>query len=198
MLTHSVFICYIDKLRGLENESVNRLTALRRGLNAARPPPPATVRADERLKVLTARLDRGAYTPLEFLEAASHHLDNVHNDLANLNGEEEEEEDDVMLEGLVPAWLPPDPEQPQIRRGAVRGRGQARPRRAARGGRGRGRGDVAIVEGGAAGRGRRGRGRGRARGNGRRRRVSNHLYIIITSVISNDNTNVILCLSLIE
>lgn len=93
----------------LENEAVINVTVLQRVGNTFRPRRKKNLLNADRIKGLTASLDSGIDTAEgEFLLAASHQLDNIHNAIYNVT--ESDKEDDGDVDDLVPAWLPVDEE----------------------------------------------------------------------------------------
>ncbi|KAG8285469.1 hypothetical protein J6590_079471 [Homalodisca vitripennis] len=72
------------------------------------------------INTLTTRLDDGQYSVGEFLEAASHQLDNIHNEFYNVAGDDEDDDEDVV--GVDGGKLPPDVEAGGQAAVAVRGR----------------------------------------------------------------------------
>ncbi|XP_046685673.1 uncharacterized protein LOC124371386 [Homalodisca vitripennis] len=72
------------------------------------------------INTLTTRLDDRQYSVGEFLEAASHQLDNIHNEVYNVAGDDEDDDEDVV--GVDGGRLPPDEEAGGQAAVAVRGR----------------------------------------------------------------------------
>lgn len=112
ILPHSqsiYIVIFSDGLELLENEAVTNVTVLQRVGNTFRPRRKKNLLNADRIKGLTASLDSGIDTAEgEFLLAASHQLDNIHNAIYNVT--ESDKEDDGDVDDLVPAWLPVDEE----------------------------------------------------------------------------------------
>lgn len=184
---------FTDGLRLLENNNVSKLVALERGLNVDRRTRWNYLASNEAIKRLTTRLDNLEYTVGEFLEAASYQIENIHNRMYNQIVNVDSEDEDV--DGLVPAWLPPDEQEPVVGRGrgrgrgavAARGRGAARGRAPAARGRGaaRGRAPAARVRGAARGHAAPRRGAAQRRGQRRGRRQGVGLLPPVPQLVSS-------------
>ncbi|KAG8273544.1 hypothetical protein J6590_019254 [Homalodisca vitripennis] len=91
-------------LRALEHEALVTLASLQRGLNTISPSRPRYLLTNSSLNTLTTRLEGEQYFVPEFLEASSHQLDNVHNDIYNVAGDDEDDNEEVGVDSGRSWW----------------------------------------------------------------------------------------------